>query len=48
MQQELDIDDLVVTVDPASCLEVSRAVAAAVKSTVQTVTDILLAVLSHM
>ncbi len=48
MQQELDIEDLEVTVDPAACIEISRSPGAMVKAAVQTVSDIVLAVLSHM
>ena len=47
MQQELDIEDLEVTVDAAACVEVSRSPTAIVKATVQTVTDIVLAVLKN-
>jgi hypothetical protein len=48
MNEELDIDDLAITVDPAACIEVSRSPSAMVKATVQTVTDILLAVFKNL
>ncbi len=48
MQEELEIGDLDVTIDAAMCVEVSRSPSAIVKATVQTVTDILLAVMNHM
>lgn len=48
MQQELEIGDLDVTIDAAMCVEVSRSPSAIVKATVQTVTDILLAVMNHI
>lgn len=47
MQEELEIGELDMTIDAAMCVEVSRSPSAIVKATVQTVTDILLAVLSH-
>jgi len=48
MKDELEIEDLVVTVDPAACVEVSRSPGAMVKATTKTVMDLALLVLSHL
>jgi len=48
MQDELEIEDLAVTVDPAACVEVSRSTSAMVKATTKTVTDMALLILSHL
>lgn len=46
MNEELDIADLDVPVHASACIEVSRSPGAMVKAAIQTVSDIVLAVLS--